>query len=97
MSACPEVIASKDFRAASKQTSSSGTSSRRASSRAMSTVTPAGSSGVPCASTGFPRLMDARNTPDGARSSRTLVIPATLVGGEEAYAEGGDQEFSSGR
>ncbi len=46
-SAAPEVSASKDLRAASKQTKDTGTPSRAAISRAMSTVTPDGASELP--------------------------------------------------
>ena len=73
MSAAPVFIASNDLRAASKQANSAGTPSRAETSRAMSTVTPAGASGVPCASTGFPRLMEARSAPRGARSVTSSV------------------------
>ena len=79
MSARPPAIASKESRAASKQTSSTGSPSRPPSSRAMSTVTPRGASAVPWASTGLPRLIEARSVPVGARSSvmsTTRMLPA---------------------
>src|SRR5262245_13659648 len=74
-SARPCCIASKESRAASKQSSSTGRPSRAPSSRAMSTVTPLGASAVPWASTGFPRLIEARSVPAGARSD-AMSMPA---------------------
>src|SRR6478609_8673135 len=71
MSAAPVVRASKDLRAASKQVKSTGTRRREAISRARSTVTPEGADEVPCASTGFPRLIEALRVPVGARSRAT--------------------------
>jgi hypothetical protein len=47
----------------------------------MSTVTPAGACGVPCASTGLPRLIDARKIPVGARSAAisAFMKPSVLA------------------
>ena len=74
MSARPSTIVSKDWRAALKQVSSIGMSSRDPSLRAMSTVTPLGRAGDPWASTGLPRLIEARRVPVGARSV-TMSMP----------------------
>lgn len=77
MSARPSAIAWYDSRAAPKHTSRTGTCNRLPTSRAMSTVTPPGASAVPCASTGLPRLMLARNIPVGARSSTISAVIST--------------------
>src|SRR2546423_3385965 len=71
MSTLPAFIASNALPAASNAVSETGTASRLPSSRASSGVTPVGLSGVPCASTMLPRLIDARSVPVGARSFRT--------------------------
>lgn len=47
MSAWPAAVAVKESRAPGKQRNSTGTPSRAAISRAMSTVTPDGAAGVP--------------------------------------------------
>src|SRR5580698_8592608 len=70
-SAAPAISAASDLRAASKQEKETGTPRRAAISRARSAVTPVGSSLVPWARTGLPRLIDARSTPVGARSATT--------------------------
>src|SRR5262245_3044061 len=61
----------------------------------MSTVTPDGASGVPWARTGLPRLMEARSTPWGPRSSRMIsTVPqptsAHLVATVEQAGGAGD-------
>src|SRR5689334_2793394 len=83
-SAAPEVKAASDLRAASKQVKETGTPRRAAISRARSTVTPVGSSLVPWARTGLPRLMDARSTPVGARSATTTGSVTRCSFGDEA-------------
>src|SRR5512145_1625013 len=83
MSHAPARPASTTLPAASYTMSCTGTPSRRASSRAMSTDTPVGSppAGPRCASTALPTLIAARSVPLGARS---LTAPGGGVDAQPA-------------
>src|ERR1700722_16865301 len=84
MSAWPAAVAAKESRAPAKQRNSTGTPSRAAISRPMSTVTPDGAAGVPWTSTGLFRLSAARSTPDGAGA---VTTPAGTFSMQTPYDE----------
>ena len=81
ISQAPVLPASNTLPAASKTTNSTGTPSRRPSSRARSGVMPLGWPVVSsfCASTELPKLIAARSLPPGARSFRASALAVTVI------------------
>src|SRR5258707_1340852 len=80
-----DLTASTTLPAAAKVTSSTETPNRRASSRDRSTDTPRGSpvTGSLVARTGLPKLIAARNVPDGASSATVAAKGCVVIGGVE--------------
>src|SRR4051794_32095572 len=60
----------------------------------MATVTPPGSRSVPCASTGLPRLIEARRTPAGAKSAMTAAVGMVMGPSLEAATHNGAAEYA---
>src|SRR5260221_8981977 len=80
-----DLTASTTLPAALKGTNTRETPNRRASSRDRSTDTPRGSpvTGSLVARTGLPKLIAARNVPDGASSATVAADGCVFIGGLE--------------